>query len=208
MRFEQVYNWIEVNKPEIILEVGTWDGQSALRMMREGGKKYIGFDLWNEGDEVIDVLENNVKKHVTFEEITETLKDIDAELIMGNTRDTLPEYVKDKKPFVDLAVIDGGHSKGTIKNDLLQLLNIMKTNGVIFLDDYYFGCPTSNLGAQEVLRDLNLPFTVLPKMGKAVDRESKVPYIIKMARIDMKDVPRPSQWEAPASAWQFKPEAA
>lgn len=204
MRFQQIYDWIEANKPEVIVEIGAWNGQNALRMLKEGAKSYIGFDLWEDGDEMVDDLENNAKKRVTMAEVQKTLEKHKAELIKGNTRETLKTYVSGKKPFVDMVVIDGGHSKGTIKNDLLLMMRIMKPSGVIFLDDYYFNCPTPNVGAQTVAEGLNIPYTILPKGDKARDGS-----IIKIMRIDMKDVPRPDVWEIPTEqSWKFTPEAA
>ena len=112
-RFQQLYDFVEVNKPHTVLEIGTWNGHNATRLLTEGAKKYIGFDLWEDGNELLDELENNAKKRVTVESVREFLKSYDVELIKGNTRETLKAFVKDKKPFVDLAVIDGGHSTGT-----------------------------------------------------------------------------------------------
>lgn len=201
MRFQQIYDWIEANKPHTILEIGTWNGLNAARMLKQGATKYIGFDLWEDGDETIDDLENNAKKRVTLEEVKKTLQNFDVELIKGNTRETLKAYVSGKSPCVDMVLIDGGHSKGTIKSDLLTVLKIIKTTGVIFLDDYYFNCPTPNVGAQTVAEGLNIPFTILPKGDKCIDGS-----IVKLAKIDMKDVPRPDIWNvAKESAWQFSP---
>lgn len=202
-RFEQIYGWVEAHKPHTCLEVGTWNGQNAQRLFTEGIKKYIGFDLWEEGDETLDELENNAKKRVTMGSVKELLKNRDVELIKGNTRETLKEFVKGKKPFVDMAIIDGGHSVGTIKSDFLTLLPIMKIDGVIFLDDYYFNCPTPNVGAQAVLCHVQVPYTVLPKSDKAKDGS-----IVKLVKISMRDVPRPNVFEVPeGTSWQFKPAA-
>jgi predicted O-methyltransferase YrrM len=204
VRFQQIYDWIEANKPEVVVEIGTWNGQNAIRMLKEGAKKYIGFDLWEDGDEMVDDLENNAKKRVTMAEVQKVLEKFDAQLIKGNTRETLKTYVIEKKPFVDMVVIDGGHSKGTIKSDLLLMMRIMKPSGVIFMDDYYFNCPTPNVGAQTVCEGLNVPYTVLPKGDRARDGS-----IVKLARIDMKDVPRPDVWTIPQEkSWKFTPEAA
>lgn len=202
-RFDQIYNWVESHKPHTCLEIGTWNGLNAQRLFTEGIKKYIGFDLWEEGDETLDDLENNAKKRVTLESVQETLKERDVELIKGNSRETLKAYSKGKKPFVDMAIIDGGHSVGTIKSDLLTLLPIMKIDGVIFMDDYYFNCPTPNIGAQSVLCHVQIPYTVLPKSDKAKDGS-----IVKLVKISMRDVPRPNLFEVPEeSSWQFKPAA-
>lgn len=202
MRIDQVYNWIEEMKPKIILEIGTWDGENAKRMMSYGAEKYIGFDLFEDGDEMLDELENNVKARTNLDQVAEKLKDFDCELIKGNTRETLPAYIEGKKPFVDMALIDGGHSKGTIQNDLLKIIPIMKPTGAIFMDDYYFDCPISNVGAQEVLKNCNMAFTVLPKAGRA--KAGKGFYMVKMVRIDMRDVPRPNVWDVSADqSWTF-----
>lgn len=203
-RFQQIYDYIETKKPHTILEIGTWNGQNAVRMMAEGGKKYIGFDLWEDGDEVLDELENNAKKRVTEGEVRMFLKSYDVELIKGNTRETLPAYVKGKKPFVDLVIIDGGHSQGTIKNDFLGVLPIVKNSGTIFLDDYYYDCPTPKVGAQTVLCNVQIPYTVLPRADRAKDGS-----IIKLVMIYAKDIPRASSWDVPeGESWKFAPEAA
>lgn len=202
-RFQQLYDFIETNKPHTVVEIGTWNGHSATRMFSEGIKKYYGFDLFEDGDAVIDELENNAKKRCSIEEVQKFLKSYDVELIKGNTRDTLKEFVKDKKPFVDLAVIDGGHSMGTIKNDFLTILKIMKPTGTIILDDYYYNCPTPNVGAQSVLCNVQIPYTVLPRADKARDGS-----IIKLVQISMKHVPRSNEWDVPEDAsWQFQPAA-
>jgi hypothetical protein len=166
-----------------------------------GIKKYIGFDVWEEGTEELDEIENNVKKHATKEEVEKTLEGHDIELIQGNTRLTIKDYAKGKKPFVDVAIIDGGHSVPTIKSDFLNILPIMKTDGIIFIDDYYFNCEDRKVGANSVMGDLNIPYTVLPKVDKA-----KGGYFIKMVKVEMKDVPRNSWDMREETTWKFNPQ--
>ena len=202
-RFQQLYSWIETHKPKVVLETGTWNGNSAKHMFNLGIERYIGFDVWEEGTEELDEIENNVKKHATKEQVEKVLDGHEIELIQGNTRTTLKEYVQGKKPFVDLAIIDGGHSVPTIKSDFLNIIKIMKTDGVIFMDDYYFKCKDMSIGANMVLGDVNVPYTVLPKVDKAKDG-----YFVKMIRLDMKHIPR-QVWEMPDDIkWSYDPEAA
>jgi len=208
-RFNQVYSWCEAHKPKVILEIGTWNGHNAARMMNECGKdykvKYIGFDLWEDIDELEDfnVLESNAKSRATEEEVRKYLKSYDIELIKGNTRETLPKFIKDKKPFVDLCIIDGGHSQGTIKSDFLLVLNIMKPNGIVILDDYYYGCQIPKMGAQTVMCNIQVPYTVLPLADKAHDGS-----IIKLVQVSMRDVPNISTHDVPEEkAWKFNPAA-
>lgn len=199
-RFQQIYNYIEDTKPGVLLEVGTWNGVSARKMLKLGAKKYIGFDIWEDGSDELDKIENNVKKRVTKESVEEVLKGFDVELIQGNTRLTFTQWAKDKKPFVDVVIIDGGHSVATIKSDFLNAIKVAKTDGVIFIDDYYFGCPDFKVGANIVMGQVNCPYTVLPKVDKAKDG-----YVVKICRIDMKDVPR-IDWEMPESkSWRYEP---
>lgn len=209
MRLEQVINYVEDKKPDVFLEIGTWNGTMAKALLKLGAKKYIGFDLFEEGSEELDDIENNAKKRVTEEEVRERLDGAlktygegkEYELIKGNTRETLKKYVKDKEYFVDCCLIDGGHSAATIKNDFLNILKIMKDDGVIFMDDYYFNCPTPGTGAQCVCAEMNVPYTVLPKVDKSRDGS-----LIKVVRIDMKDVPRmPTHERTDRATWEFEP---
>lgn len=209
-RFNQVYTWCEAHKPKVILEIGTWNGHNAARMMneiRDPKTKYIGFDLWEDGDETLDELENNAKKRITKAEVETYLKSYDFELIQGNTRETLPAYVKGKKQFVDLCVIDGGHSQGTIKSDLLTVLEIMKPNGTVIMDDYYYGCQIPKMGAQAVLCNIQVPYTILPLADK-VPSGPMAGTLIKLAQINMRDVPQLNKHDVPEEqAWQFNPAA-
>lgn len=200
MRFTQIYDYVEKHKPGVLMETGTWNGKSAKHMLKLGAKKYVGFDVWDEGTEELDKIENNVKAHAKLEDVQELLKDDDVELIQGNTRYTLPRYAKGKERFVDVAIIDGGHSVPTIKSDFLHILSMMKTDGVIFIDDYYFLCTDVKIGANAVMGDLNVPYTVLPKVDKAKDG-----YLVKIVKVDMRDVPT-KHWEMSAEqSWTYQP---
>jgi len=205
-RMQQIYDWIEKEKPGTILEVGTWNGVNAMHMIKSAGQgfhpKYIGFDIWDEGDEALDEIEYNAKKRVTEEDVAKLLKDFDIELHKGNTRHTLTEYTEGKEKFVDMAFIDGGHSKGTIKSDLLNVIKIMKPTGTIFLDDYYFFCNTPHVGAQTVMATVNFPYKVLTKMDKANEGS-----LIKLVQIEVRDIPTTSWEMKEEESWKFSPAA-
>lgn len=126
-------------KPKSILEIGTWKGENAKRMIFEALKHhkcvhYIGCDIFEDGDESFHEEELNVKRPRSFDEVTKILQEFQKEynftfeLIKGNTRDLDLNY------NVDFVFIDGGHSVETIQNDY----NKTKHNPVIVLDDYYF----------------------------------------------------------------------
>lgn len=200
MRFQQVFDYVEEAKPKVVLEFGTWTGMNAKKLFKMGVEKYIGFDLFEDGDDMLDELENNLKPRAPVDKVREFLDGHDVELIKGNTRDTAGAYCKGKEPFVDMVIIDGGHSQGTIRNDMMASLALIKHSGAIFLDDYYFDCPISGVGAQTALAHFNVPYTVLPVTEKA-----KGGYLIKMVRVNATDVPRLNLWSmSDEETWRFE----
>jgi predicted O-methyltransferase YrrM len=209
-RFEQIHDWLEENKPEVILEVGTWNGHNAIKMMEcSGAKKYIGFDVWEEGSDALDDAEFNAKKRVTKKEVEDLLKKqgFDFELIRGNTRVTLPEYVKDKKPFVDFVLIDGGHLTATVDSDFRSVTKIAKTTGHIFFDDYYFGVSVPNVGCNGVLAGVNAPYTVMASIDPVILNKEKQGHTM-VAYLKMKDLQITDRWDVPEKeSWSYSPEA-
>lgn len=55
-------------------------------------------------------------------------------LIIGNSLDTVPEYVKEEKKF-DIIFIDGGHDYHVSKNDLLNCRQLSHEKTIVILDD-------------------------------------------------------------------------
>ena len=209
-RFEQIYSWLETNKPKVILEIGTFNGKNAVNMMKKSGaEKYIGFDVWEEGSDELDEIEFNAKKRVTKADAEALIKKggFEYELIQGNTRVTLEEYAKDKKPFVDLVLIDGGHSSPTIGSDFSLVIKVAKTSGTIFLDDYYYGVPRKCVGCNHVLASLNAPYTVLPKADPVYpDGDGKAKGSVKLAQVEMRSLQITDRWSVPEEKrWTFSP---
>ena len=112
-----------------------------------------------------------------------------------------------KKPFVDLVVIDGGHSTPTIASDFGWAIKIAKTSGTIILDDYYFNVPKANVGCNFMLATLNAPYKVLPKVDPVFpDGDGKARGSVKLAQVEMKDVQITDRWDIPEDErWEFDP---
>ena len=148
---------IFLKKPKIFLEVGVFHGVTArnvcelLYSIHKDQFKYIGVDLFgeNEGnvDEIIpNTVFSNPFKQIYFKyilrqdpyslEAVETLlkkfKD-NIKLIKGNSNKVLKTIDMSK---IDYAFIDGGHQYPTVKNDLLNVEEIIKNDGTILCDDY------------------------------------------------------------------------
>ena len=165
-RYTQLIQIARELNPRVILEVGTWRGDRALGMLHACPKaRYVGFDLFGAATDETDKVEFNVKAHYPVQAIAAKLADFDAELIVGNTRQTLPEYVKGKEPFVDLAFIDGGHSVETIRSDWGNVEKIMLLGSLVVFDDFYSNLPVERInivGCNRVLEALERPYKLLP----------------------------------------------
>lgn len=137
-RYEQLLTAIDLYKPRSIVEIGTWSGVNAIRMIQRAQKnlpsvkiQYIGYDLFEEASATTDAEELNVKKHHGINEVEGRIKDACPDacitLYKGNTRDVL------HIPPVDFCFIDGGHSLETIANDHAKCSG----SSVIIHDDFY-----------------------------------------------------------------------
>lgn len=163
-RYEALFSVLEdlaADRKEDVyfLEVGVYNGRRAANLCRywreqTGGRfNYVGFDLFEDMDPATNTAE--LSKPVlppSCDSVAATLKAAGAvaELIRGNTRETLPAFADRVagakyvyKP--DVIFLDGGHSLDTIASDWAALRQIVQPNTVVLLDDYYenrndFGC--------------------------------------------------------------------
>ena len=119
-RYQTLLQLIDVFKPQTICEIGTWNGDNAIRMIKQAQQynthiDYFGFDLFEEATDATDKEEFNVKPHNRIDDIEAKIREncpnAYIELIKGNTRETLKEIT------VDFVFLDGGHSVETIAGD-------------------------------------------------------------------------------------------
>ena len=119
-RYRKLFDLVCEKQPKHVVEIGTWNGKRAMEFMGATNCIYTGFDLFEDATKDTDSEELNVKRHF---ELTEVSKHIEMagfdnfQLIRGNTRETLPQWIEKIPPF-DFAFIDGGHSIETIESDL------------------------------------------------------------------------------------------
>lgn len=142
-------------KPFRILEIGGYRGERARLMIAEATKRgrpeihYFGFDLFEEWEPKVNAIEGGKTKPpfsvAEFEKVLRSGTKVKVvNLFRGNTRQTLPDNVPGLPPM-DIIFIDGGLSIDTIRNDVMQSLQVLAPKGVMILDDYYpgnmgFGC--------------------------------------------------------------------
>lgn len=151
-RYRYLYQIIENKKCKRIMEIGTFDGQHALKMINIAKKmyghevEYYGFDLFEGMRD--EIFQKEAAKHPISEEQTRQLlygTGCKINLFKGFTNETLPRFVKGL-PKMDLIFIDGGHSLETIANDWHYSQELMHDGTVVIFDDYWncndVGCKT------------------------------------------------------------------
>jgi len=170
MRYNDLIEEVKAAEPKLIMEIGTWNGITALEMLKYApGAKYIGFDLFEEATKETDEQEYNVKAHFSITEVADAMweKQKDFILVKGNTRETLPAFCDNyleyaimrgvtnledfKKP--DFIFIDGGHSVETIQSDWDFVKQVAAEGATVIFDDYY-SPKVEGMGCNEVVKDL------------------------------------------------------
>jgi predicted O-methyltransferase YrrM len=159
-RYAQLLDVIDEVKPESIVEIGTWSGHNAARMIQQTAKYkpiadvfYQGFDLFEgmTGEQ----FRRELSKHGWDERVVE--KKLEAtgahiELVAGDTKETL----RGNQDFIaDLYFVDGGHSEETIANDAGHVLAWIEDNALAIFDDYYHAGKPEGVGCNKVIDALD-----------------------------------------------------
>ena len=125
-------NFKDINNIKNILEIGSYEGRSAIFFLKNfNGSKITCVDTWCGSDEL---------KHVNFELIEENF-DFNTSFYQSNKylfkyKMTSNEFFKKNHKYFDLIFVDGDHSSDQVKVDLINSWNILKNGGYLILDDY------------------------------------------------------------------------
>ena len=149
---------IEKTKPRNFLEIGIFHGVTSrnvcelLYIIHGDNFKFTGIDLFSNvqsrlSDEIAPKTEfSNPLKTIyynyfskldpySYESVIRLLKKFNnnVNIIKGDSNQVL----KNIKPLLfDYVFLDGGHKYETVKNDLINLTEIIHNNGIILCDDY------------------------------------------------------------------------
>lgn len=96
------------------LEIGVWEGRSAVYMLDNYECDYTGVEL-------------NPQPHLLY-----NLKNYPKTLIIGDSRMVL----KILRGYWDLVYIDGSHEYDVVKQDISNSWPLLEEGGILLLDDY------------------------------------------------------------------------
>jgi predicted O-methyltransferase YrrM len=143
-RYRYLFESIRRIRATSIAEVGTWNGERALKMIAVAQKaspsdkiRYYGFDLFEQMTDDTFVIEVS-KRPPTEAEVQRKLNasGADVHLYKGNTKEVLPRIVS-SLPKIDFAFIDGGHAIDTIQSDWNAVSKLMHEKTIVIFDDYW-----------------------------------------------------------------------
>lgn len=159
-RYNNLYTIIQKNKCRRLMEIGTWDGNHAIKMINAAGLnfppemiEYYGFDLFETSNDA--TLEKEFSKgrpsSSSFVKSKLNITGAKISLFKGDTQEVLPKIIKEL-PMMDFVFIDGGHSIETVNNDWHHVQELMDKNTIVIFDDYY---NINHVGCKKVIDGLD-----------------------------------------------------
>jgi hypothetical protein len=206
-RYKQLADLVRHYATDNIVEVGTWNAGRAIEMSLAAFEKsdkvhYMGFDLFEEATEELDIKELNSKAHNTLKAVEKRLiefankmnrdeKVFSFELFKGDSKDTLKK-TKKKLKNMTFAFIDGGHSEETVLSDYKYLKHVP----CIVFDDFFSKDVDGNilgdeyLGTNRLVNSLNKDkrITVLPSQDR-VKGGGRTHLAVLLNGKDLPDIP-------------------
>jgi len=137
-------------KPQIIYEIGTYKGKSALHMANLT-KKYnipnvrlVCIDTWLGSAEHGHADKDLKKVHgyptIYYQFLANTVYTNNQDIIVPIPIDSISYYrvLKENQMYADLIFVDGGHFYESVSTDIRLYWEVLKPGGIMFGDDY---CP-------------------------------------------------------------------
>lgn len=147
--FNQLISWI---KPSVIIEVGTWKGQSAINMCKSIKKlnlntKIYCVDTWLGALEFWTYHRDKKDRDLCFKNgYPQAYFQFLSNVVQTNNQDTIiplpmtssigAKYCKFFKIKPQLVYVDGSHEQNDVYRDIVDYWDILESGGVLFGDDY------------------------------------------------------------------------
>jgi len=175
-RYRPLFDILKTKVCTNIMEIGVWNGQNAVLMIKEAAKKvkeedinYYGFDVFEGLTPELMATEYGSGPAPKKEDVLNFIsKHTNATLVLvsGLTKDTLPAATN--LPKMDLIFVDGGHSVETIRNDWEYVKKFMKASTIVVFDDYF---PEINfIGCKFLVNELpkKYKYEIMPELDTQI----------------------------------------
>ena len=139
-------------KPRIIVEVGTWKGQSAINMAKVVKDSTIDckifcIDTWLGSIEFITTMKDTPERNLLYKNgypqvyyqfLSNVIHNECEDIItpIPNTSVNGAKFLKFNKISPDLIYLDASHEEEDVYNDLTHYFTLLKPSGTIFGDDF------------------------------------------------------------------------
>lgn len=162
-------------RPELIVEVGTWKGASAIHMGRVARKlglssRIICVDTWLGSVEHLleaqwhpSLRRKNGYPQLYFTFLTNVIASELTDVIIPLSMDTgnAAQFLRVKGIHPDLIYIDGAHDYNSVLNDLNLFWDILKDTGILIGDDY-INWPEVTRAANDFAKQVGRPIVGRP----------------------------------------------
>lgn len=160
-RYEWITRIVDETHARYLMEIGTWTGESALRMIDAAKRHHKPEDIYYYGYDLFRPLTaEEIKREFSKQPWTKSLvgarlahSKANIYLHEGDTRETLHPITPYTGGPMDFIFVDGGHSWETIESDWEGIQSYIGPNTVILFDDCYYNAPEDirGIGAQKLL---------------------------------------------------------
>ncbi len=158
--FEELIN---KTKPSLIIEVGTWKGQSAINMAKIIKKLGLSTKIycvdtwlgalefwdWDAGTQERNLLQKNGYPQIYYQFISNVVHNNVQDIILPfpNTSLIAARFFLNRKINSELVYVDASHDAEDVYLDIANYYKILKNKGIIFGDDY--GMESVKIGVEK-----------------------------------------------------------
>jgi len=137
-------------QPKNALEIGSFEGQSAVFMIENGIEHLDCVDIWD-CDEIVDFdffrddgvyIQSRTKIFERFKYNTDLAqKDLEYPVNLEYHRMSSKKYFRNVVDDYDLIYIDGSHKSNDVLRDAVLSFDCLRSGGIIIFDDYDWVSP-------------------------------------------------------------------
>jgi len=138
-RYRHLLDYLRQTYCNRILEIGVWQGDTSRLMLRFSKNRqieYHGIDVFESSTSELVQSEVSLVAH-SIDTISKRLRKLSKSVFLhkGYSTEAFPK-MRDAGLEFDCIWIDGGHSYETVKFDFEHYSQLLRKDGIIFIDDY------------------------------------------------------------------------